>query len=50
VKLIYFPTPKAQTDLLTVEGVRVDVPELHRSANNLSVHKFHDVTLVFSGQ
>jgi len=49
VKLIFFPTPKAEADLLLIERVRVDVSELHQNAENLPVGKFHDMTLVFPG-
>jgi len=47
VKLIFFPTPKAEADLVLIESVRVDVSELHQNAGNLPVRKFHDMTLVF---
>jgi hypothetical protein len=49
VKLIFFPTPKAEADLLFVKSARVDVSDLHQTARNLPVQKFHDMTLVFPG-
>jgi len=47
VKLIFFPVPTAEADLLSIKSVGMDVSQLHQNAENLPVQKFHDLSLVF---
>jgi hypothetical protein len=48
VKLIFFAAnPTAQASSPSVEGVRVDVSQMHQNIKNLPVQSFHDMSFVF---
>ena len=50
VKLIFFTAPTAaEADSLPIKSVGVDASQLHQNVKNLPVHKFHDMSFVFSG-
>jgi hypothetical protein len=49
MKLIFFTTPTAEADPLSIQRVGMDVSQLHRNVKNLSVQKFHDMSFVFPG-
>jgi hypothetical protein len=49
MKLIFFTTPTAEADPLSIKSVGMDVSQLHRNVKNLSVQKFHDMSFVFPG-
>jgi hypothetical protein len=45
VKVIFFSTPPAEADLLSV---RIDVSQMHQNISDLPVEKIRDMTFVFS--
>jgi hypothetical protein len=47
-KLIFFSTPTAEADTLSIRSVSVDVSQLHQNTRNLPVQTFRDMSLVFS--
>jgi hypothetical protein len=47
-KLLFVTATTGGSDVRPVEGVRVDVSQLHRKANLLPVQKLHDMTFVFA--
>jgi hypothetical protein len=48
LKLIFFTTPTAEADPLTIKNGGVDVSRLHQNVKNLPVQEFHDMSFVFS--
>ena len=47
VKPIFFNTPSAEVDLLSITGARVAVSLLHQNAKNLPAQRVRDMSLVF---
>ncbi len=47
VKVIFFSTPPAEADLLSVKIINMDVSQMHQNIGNLSVEKINDRTFVF---
>jgi hypothetical protein len=47
VRVILLTAPTAEADPLPIKSVSVDISQMHQITRNLSVQKFHDMTLVF---
>jgi hypothetical protein len=48
LKLLFFPAPIAEADLLGVRSVGMDISQMHQNNKNLPEQKIHDMTFVFS--
>ena len=48
LKLLFFPAPIAEADLLGVRSVGMDISQMHQNNKNLPKQKIHDMTFVFS--